>query len=99
VLARLQWMMPDGFRCSGLPLGAIIMDDAVHAEGQVLHAGRTRQVEKAHAKPLNVGDRAGSGASREPPERRLPFLALLYAPVWSTLAATGRLFLSSEPPG
>lgn len=47
VISRLRWMMGDSFRCSGLPLGAIIMDAAGHDLGQELHGGNHWSVESS----------------------------------------------------
>ena len=47
VISRLKWMMGDRFRCSGLPLGAIIMDAAAHSTGQELHGGNHWSVDSS----------------------------------------------------
>ena len=45
VTSRLAWMMGSGFRCSGMPCGAIIMDAQEHNTGQELHGGNRWSVE------------------------------------------------------
>lgn len=45
ITSRLSWMMGDGFRCSGFPAGAIIMDSIEHNTGQELHGGNHFSVE------------------------------------------------------